>query len=114
MKIFKVLALLGVVGFLLSAPPATAMNQEELVIAAATDAGVSKAEARKAINAFLEATGQALKKGDKVTLIGFGAFSVSSRGSRPGRDPTTGKPINIPARKTIKFKAGADLSAAVK
>lgn len=74
----------------------------------------SKAEAIAAVNAFLEAIKKALKKGNKVTLVGFGTFSVAKRSARTGRNPQTGKPIKIAAKKVPKFTAGKALKAFVK
>ena len=74
----------------------------------------SKAEAVKAVNAFLEAIKKTLKKGEKVTLVGFGTFSVAKRSARKGRNPQTGKPIKIAAKKVPKFTAGKALKASVK
>jgi DNA-binding protein HU-beta len=90
------------------------MNKAELVEAMASDAGLSKADAKKALDAFINTTTKALKKGDRVALVGFGSFSVSTRAARKGRNPQTGKEINIKAKKVVKFKAGADLSDKVK
>ncbi len=90
------------------------MNKAELIDAMAAGAGLSKADAKKALDAFVSATTDALKKGDRVALVGFGSFSVSTRSARKGRNPQTGKEINIPAKKVVKFKAGADLSKGVK
>ncbi len=90
------------------------MNKAELIDAMATSAGLSKADAKKALDAFVGATTDALKKGDRVALVGFGSFSVSTRSARKGRNPQTGKEISIPAKKVVKFKAGADLSKGVK
>lgn len=90
------------------------MNKAELVEAMASDAGLSKADAKKALDAFINTTTGALKKGDRVALVGFGSFSVSTRAARKGRNPQTGKEINIKAKKVVKFKAGADLSDKVK
>ncbi len=90
------------------------MNKAELIDAMAAGAGLSKADAKKALDAFVGATTDALKKGDRVALVGFGSFSVSTRSARKGRNPQTGKEINIPAKKVVKFKAGADLSKGVK
>ncbi len=90
------------------------MNKAELIDAMAANAGLSKADAKKALDAFIGATTDALKKGDRVALVGFGSFSVSTRSARKGRNPQTGKEINIPAKKVVKFKAGADLSKGVK
>ena len=89
------------------------MNKAELVDAMAGGAGISKADAKKALDAFIGATTDALKNGDRVALVGFGSFSVSTRAARKGRNPQTGKEINIAAKKVVKFKAGADLSSKV-
>ena len=90
------------------------MTKAELIEKMAKDARVTKAAADKAINSFVDGVKKALKKGDKVALIGFGTFSVSQRKARKGRNPQTGKEINIPARKVPKFAAGAALKKAVK
>ncbi len=90
------------------------MNKAELVEAMASDAGLSKADAKKALDAFINTTTKALKKEDRVALVGFGSFSVSTRAARKGRNPQTGKEINIKAKKVVKFKAGADLQSKVK
>lgn len=90
------------------------MNKAELIDAMASGANLSKADAKKALDAFTEATSGALKSGDRVALVGFGSFSVSTRAARTGRNPQTGKEINIPAKKVVKFKAGADLSKMIK
>lgn len=89
------------------------MNKEDIIneVAKAT---CSKAEATKAVNAMLEAIKKTLKKGNKVTLIGFGTFSVAKRSARTGRNPQTGKPIKIAAKKVPKFTAGKALKSAVK
>lgn len=90
------------------------MNKAELIDAIASGAGLSKADAKKALDAFIGATTKALKKGDRVALVGFGSFSVSKREARKGRNPQTGKEIKIPAKKVVKFKAGAELAGVVK
>ncbi len=90
------------------------MNKAELIDSMASGAGLSKADAKKALDAFVESTTAALKTGDRVALVGFGSFSVSTRSARKGRNPQTGKEISIPAKKVVKFKAGADLSHGVK
>jgi len=90
------------------------MNKAELIDSMASGAGLSKADAKKALDAFIESTTAALKTGDRVALVGFGSFSVSTRSARKGRNPQTGKEISIPAKKVVKFKAGADLSHGVK
>ncbi|MAX81409.1 MAG: DNA-binding protein [Crocinitomicaceae bacterium] len=89
------------------------MNKAELIDAMATEGGISKAEAKKALDGFISATSEALKKGDRVSLVGFGSFSVSKRNARTGRNPQTGKEIQIPAKNVVKFKAGAELSDSV-
>ncbi|MEF8785677.1 MAG: HU family DNA-binding protein [Haloarculaceae archaeon] len=77
------------------------------------DRGLSKADAKKALDGFINATTKALHKGDSVSLIGFGSFSISKRSARTGRNPQTGKEIQIAAKNVVKFKAGAELSKAV-
>ena len=89
------------------------MNKAQLIDAMAEKAGLSKADAKKALDAFVESTTDALKGGDRVALIGFGSFAISERGARTGRNPQTGKEIEIPAKKVVKFKAGAELADAV-
>ncbi len=86
------------------------MNKTQLIDAIAEKAGLTKADSKKALEAFVETVGECLKKGDKVALVGFGSFCVNERGARSGRNPQTGKSINIPAKKVVKFKAGAELS----
>ena len=90
------------------------MTKAELIEKIAKDVKLSKAAADKAINSFVGGVKKALKKGDRVALIGFGTFSVSQRKARKGRNPQTGKEIKIPARKVPKFAAGAALKKAVK
>ena len=85
------------------------MNKSELIAEIAANADLSKAAAGKALNATLEAISGALEKDDDVTLIGFGTFSVSERAARTGRNPRTGDPIDIPASKNVRFKAGKAL-----
>jgi DNA-binding protein HU-beta len=89
------------------------MNKSDLVESMAKAAGISKAAAEKGLNGMLDAV-KALKKGDKVTLVGFGTFSVAKRAARQGRNPQTGKMIKIAAKKVAKFKAGSKLADAVK
>jgi DNA-binding protein HU-beta len=89
------------------------MTRAELIFAISEKAGLSKAEATKALTATLESVTGALKSGDKVSLIGFGTFSVSQRAARTGKNPQTGKALTIPASKTAKFKAGQKLKDAV-
>lgn len=90
------------------------MNKAELIDAIASKAEISKVDAKKALDAFVDATATALQKGDRVALVGFGSFSVSSRAARKGRNPQTGKEIKIAAKKVVKFKAGSELSGTVK
>jgi DNA-binding protein HU-beta len=89
------------------------MNKSELVSSMAAEAGLSKADAKKALDAFTNAVVGAMKKGDKISLVGFGTFSVSVRAERTGINPSTKATIKIPAKKVVKFKAGAELSAVV-
>jgi len=90
------------------------MTKVELVEKMAKEAKITKAAADKAIASFVDGVKKALKKGEKVTLIGFGTFSVTQRKARKGRNPQTGKEIKIPARKAPKFSAGKALKTAVK
>ncbi len=87
------------------------MNKSELIAKIADDAGVTKTQANASLDSFVEAVGKTLKGGGKVTLVGFGTFSVSKRAARNGRNPQTGAVIKIKARKVAKFKAGKELSA---
>lgn len=89
------------------------MNKTELIDAMAADAGISKAAAKKALESFLGNVEKSLKKGNRVSLVGFGSWSVSKRAAREGRNPQTGKTIKIAAKNVVKFKAGSDLSGAV-
>lgn len=86
------------------------MNKAQLIDAIAEKAGLTKADAKKALDAFVDATTDALKNDDRVALIGFGSFSVATRSARTGRNPQTGAPINIAAKKVVKFKPGAELA----
>ena len=90
------------------------MNKAELIEAIASGSGLTKADAKRALDAFIGATSNALKKGDRVALVGFGSFAVAKRAARKGRNPQTGKEIKIAAKKVVRFKAGADLSNTVK
>ena len=89
------------------------MNKAQLIDAIADKAGLTKADAKKALDAFVESTTDALKNGDRVALIGFGSFSVSTRSARTGRNPQSGAPIEIPEKNVVKFKPGAELSEVV-
>jgi DNA-binding protein HU-beta len=88
-------------------------NKAELIEAIAAEAKITKADAKRALDAFVTATTKALKKGDRVALVGFGTFGVAKRNARKGRNPQTGKEIKIAAKKVVKFKAGAELSGVV-
>ena len=82
--------------------------------AMAEGAGISKADAGRALDSFIEATSGALKSGERVALVGFGSFSVTHREARKGRNPQTGKEITIAAKNVVKFKPGAELNEKVK
>ncbi|MBU0967343.1 MAG: HU family DNA-binding protein [Proteobacteria bacterium] len=90
------------------------MNKGDLVGKVAKDCELSKAAAEKALDSVLGAIEDAVAAGDKVTLIGFGTFSVSERAAREGRNPQTGKKIKIPAKKAVKFKAGSKFTDSLK
>lgn len=85
------------------------MNKSELINAMAAESGLSKTDAKKALDAFISVVTNAMKEGDKVALVGFGTFSVSERAGRTGINPATKQPIEIPAKKVVKFKPGAEL-----
>ena len=89
------------------------MNKGDLINKIADSAKITKTQAGNALDATIKAITTSLKKGDKVTLIGFGTFSVSKRSARTGRNPQTGKTIKIAAKNVVKFKAGAELEGAV-
>ncbi len=89
------------------------MNKAELISAMAAKAELTKVDAKKALDAFICATQEQMKKGEKLTLVGFGTFAVNNRPARKGRNPKTGKTINIAAKKNVKFKAGSDLTKSV-
>lgn len=89
------------------------MNKAELINAVAEEAKISKVDAKKALDAVVKSISNALVAGDKVSLVGFGTFTVGERAARPGINPATKQPITIAAKKVAKFKAGAELSAAV-
>ncbi|WP_372770488.1 HU family DNA-binding protein [Lutibacter sp.] len=89
------------------------MNKSDLIDAMAADAGITKAAAKAALESLTGNVTGALKKGDKVALVGWGTWSVSKRAARDGRNPQTGKTIKIAAKNVVKFKAGAGLSDAV-
>ena len=89
------------------------MNKAQLIDAIAAEAKITKADAKKSLDAFVKATGNALKNGDRVALVGFGSFSVNERSARTGRNPQTGKPITIEAKKVVKFKPGSELNDSI-
>ncbi len=90
------------------------MNKSELINAIAAESGLTKKDSKAALEATLKAVTNALAKGDKVALIGFGTFSVAKRAARTGVNPSNGKPMNIPAKKVAKFKPGAQLAKTIK
>jgi len=89
------------------------MNKAELIEAIANGSKLTKADAGRALDATIEAVSKSLKKGDRISLVGFGSFSVAKRAARMGRNPQTGKEIKIAAKKVVKFKAGSELSGNV-
>jgi DNA-binding protein HU-beta len=89
------------------------MNKTELVGSISDKTGLSKADSKKALDACVEAIADALKAGDKISLVGFGTFSVSERPARQGINPATKAPISIPAKKVVKFKAGSELEGGI-
>ena len=89
------------------------MNKSELINAIEEKGGLSKTDAAKALDATVASIGEALKKGDTVTLVGFGTFAVKERAARTGRNPKTGEPLNIAASKVPSFKAGKGLKDSV-
>ncbi len=86
------------------------MNKADLIASIAEKSGMTKVQAEISLNNLLTIIADALKKGESVTLVGFGTFAVSSRAARNGRNPKTGATMKIPARKVVKFKAGKKLS----
>ncbi len=90
------------------------MNKAQLIDAIAAESTLSKADSKKALDAFIKSVGESLKKGDKIALVGFGSFSTSTRSARTGRNPQTGKTIKIAEKKVVRFKAGSELTDAVK
>jgi len=89
------------------------MNKSELIESMAADAGISKASAKKALDSMMGNVEGALKKGQRVSLVGFGSWSVAKRAAREGRNPQTGKTIKIAAKNVVKFKPGAELKGCV-
>lgn len=90
------------------------MNKTEFINAVAEKSGLSKVDAKKAVEAFVETVSSELKEGGKVALLGFGSFSVAEKSARKGVNPKTKQPIEIPARKSVKFKTGAELTEIIK
>ena len=90
------------------------MNKAQLIDAIAAESQLTKADSKKALDAFVSVVSEALKKDDKIALVGFGSFSTSTRAARTGRNPQTGKEIKIAAKKVIRFKAGSELTDSVK
>ncbi len=89
------------------------MNKAELIAKLADDAGITKTQANATLDSFISAITKTLKGGGKVTLVGFGTFSVTKRAARNGRNPQTGAVIRIKAKKVARFKAGKELSAKI-
>ncbi|HAP70248.1 MAG TPA: DNA-binding protein [Flavobacteriales bacterium] len=90
------------------------MNKAELIDKIATDAGLSKVDAKRALDAFVGATTEELKKKDgRVSLVGFGSFTVAKRAARTGRNPKNGDAIEIAAKNVVRFKTGSDLADAI-
>jgi len=89
------------------------MNKAELIDAIAKESGLTKVDSKKALDAFMKATSDALGAGDRIALVGFGSFSVVERSARTGRNPQTGKEIKIAAKKVVKFTPGAELKSKV-
>ncbi|MFA6769730.1 MAG: HU family DNA-binding protein [Bacteroidales bacterium] len=90
------------------------MNKAELISAIAAQSNLTKVDSKKALDAFINVAGETLKNGDRLTLVGFGSFSVMERNARIGRNPRTGEKIQIAAKKVVKFKPGAELEEIVK
>jgi len=89
------------------------MNKAELIDAIAGESKLTKVDSKKALDAFMKATADALKKGERVALVGFGSFSVVKRNARTGRNPQTGNEIKIAAKNVVKFAPGAELKSSV-
>lgn len=92
----------------------TIMNKTEFISAVSAKAGLTKVDAKKAVDAFIDTVAEEMKKGEKVSILGFGSFSVAEKAARKGINPKTKAVIEIAARKAVKFKAGAELAAQVK
>ena len=90
------------------------MNKGDLINVMASNANISKVQAKKALESFIDSTSKELGGGGRVSLVGFGSWSIANRAARIGRNPQTGATLQIPARKVVKFKAGNDLSNTVR
>lgn len=89
------------------------MNKQELIDAIAAESGLSKKDSKEALDALVKTVGKTLKSGDNISLVGFGSFSVIQKAARTGKNPQTGKPIQIAAKKAVKFRPGKELSDGV-
>ncbi len=89
------------------------MNKSGLIDAMAKTSGLSKVDSKKALDAFIQSISEALKSGEKTTLVGFGTFSISTRNARAGVNPSNKQKILIPAKKVVKFKAGNELAESI-
>ena len=89
------------------------MNKSGLIDAMAKTSGLSKVDSKKALDAFIQSVSQTLTSGDKLTLVGFGTFSISTRSARTGIHPSNKQKIQIPAKKVVKFKAGNELAESI-
>lgn len=89
------------------------MNKSEFISSVAEKSGLSKADAKKAVDAFVETVSNELKEGGKVSILGFGSFSVTEKAARKGINPKTKETIEIAARKAVKFKAGVELNESI-
>ena len=89
------------------------MNKAELIDAIAGETNLTKVDTKKAVDAFMKVTSDALKKGERVALVGFGSFAVVKRNARTGRNPQTGAELKIGAKKVVKFSPGAELKTKV-
>ena len=90
------------------------MNKSELISAIAAESGLSKVDSKKALDGFIAAVKKELKKGGKISLVGFGTYSITEKSARQGINPRTKQPIKIAGKKVVKFKAGAELAGHVK
>jgi DNA-binding protein HU-beta len=89
------------------------MNKQELIDAIAAESGLSKKDSKEALDAIVKTVGVTLKKGDNISLVGFGSFTVIQKAARTGKNPQTGKPIQIAAKKAVKFRPGKELADSV-